>query len=140
MRAKSIFLLTIPGLPARSVGTASFRQNYFHNSHQLPIKIIIIATTHQNYIELNNCGLLKAKAELAAARSINKESGKESEEKGGERRREDPMLAALKHMGWHMVGPTVLADSDGAADAAPGGQPFEAEAAPAADPSGPTRK
>ena len=47
---------------------------------------------------VNNCGLLKAKAELAAARSINKESGKESEEKGGkgERRREDPMLAALK--------------------------------------------
>ena len=97
MRAKSIFF-TIPGLPARSVGTASFRQNYFHNIHQLPIKMIIIATTHQNYIELNNCGLLKAKAELAAARSINKESGKESEEKGGKggRRREDPMLAALK--------------------------------------------
>ena len=51
MRAKSIFF-TIPGLPARSVGTASFRQNYFHNIHQLPITIIIIATTHQNYIEL----------------------------------------------------------------------------------------
>ena len=46
----------------------------------------------------HKCGLLKAKAELAAARSINKESGKESEEKGGkgERRKEDPMLAALK--------------------------------------------
>ena len=47
---------------------------------------------------MNNYGILKAKAELAAARSINKESGKESEEKGGkgERRKEDPMLAALK--------------------------------------------
>ena len=40
---------------------------------------------------------MKAKAELAAARSINKESGKEEEKGGkGERRREDPMLAALK--------------------------------------------
>ena len=40
---------------------------------------------------------LKAKAELAAARNINKESGREEEkgEKGG-KRKEDPMLAALK--------------------------------------------
>ena len=41
---------------------------------------------------------MKAKAELAAARSINKESGKDSEENGGKglKKREDPMLTALK--------------------------------------------
>ena len=49
-------------------------------------------------IKLHRKCILQAKAELAAARSINKESGKDSEESGGKglKKKEDPMLAALK--------------------------------------------